>query len=206
MADMREALADPVFGTAPPIVDIQLVTSNAPNLARRSSHQERLAQLNEALGREAGALGPLPWEEVPLLRQLHRRHRPRRRAFRRGPRPRRLPPRPDGRAIASPWRSIRTRRSAASTGRAPPDALVRLRALPPKRSKSCTRSRSSSMTTYSKPRSTSPASATTPPTSQSGFSCRKCERRDCHQRAVPPLNRPLEVDFNEREVLPYRIG
>ena len=72
VADMREALADPVFGSAPPLGDIQLVASNAPNLARafltlHHAHrqtQERLAQLNEALGREDSALNPLPWEEV----------------------------------------------------------------------------------------------------------------------------------------------
>ena len=34
VADMREALADPVFGTPPPLGDLQLVASNAPNLAR----------------------------------------------------------------------------------------------------------------------------------------------------------------------------
>ena len=38
-----------------------------------------------------------------------------------------------------------------------------------------------------------------------GISCRICERRDCHQRAVPPLERPLAVDPNERGLLPYRI-
>jgi XRE family transcriptional regulator, fatty acid utilization regulator len=72
VADMREALADPVFGLAPPLGDIQLVAANAPNLARafltlHRAHreiQERLAQLNEALGRDEGALSPLPWEEV----------------------------------------------------------------------------------------------------------------------------------------------
>lgn len=72
VADMREALADPVFGLAPPLGDIQLVASNAPNLARafltlhraQRQTQERLAQLNEALGREDSALNPLPWEEV----------------------------------------------------------------------------------------------------------------------------------------------
>ena len=69
---MREALADPVFGTAPPLGDLQLVASNAPNLARafltlhraHRESQERLAQLNEALGRDEGALAPVPWEEV----------------------------------------------------------------------------------------------------------------------------------------------
>ena len=39
-----------------------------------------------------------------------------------------------------------------------------------------------------------------------GISCRICERRDCHQRAVPPLERPLSVDPDTRGVLPYRIG
>ena len=39
-----------------------------------------------------------------------------------------------------------------------------------------------------------------------GVSCRICERRDCHQRALPPLEWPLTVDPNARGVLPYRIG
>ncbi len=73
VADMREALADPVFGPEiPPLGDVQLLASNAPNLARafltlHRAHrqgQERLAQLNEALGREDNLLNPLPWEEV----------------------------------------------------------------------------------------------------------------------------------------------
>ncbi len=38
-----------------------------------------------------------------------------------------------------------------------------------------------------------------------GVSCRICERRDCHQRAVPPLERRLEVDAHRRGALPYRI-
>ena len=73
VADMREALADPVFGpSAPPLADLQLVASNAPTLARaflalhhahRQTH-ERLAQINEALGRDERPLQPLPWEEV----------------------------------------------------------------------------------------------------------------------------------------------
>lgn len=72
VADMREALADPVFGAAPPLGDLQLVAANAPNFARafltlhrahRESH-ERLAQLDEALGREGSTLAPVPWEEV----------------------------------------------------------------------------------------------------------------------------------------------
>jgi XRE family transcriptional regulator, fatty acid utilization regulator len=72
VADLREALADPVFGEMPPTADLQLVASNAPNLGRaflalHRAHregQERLAQLNEALGREDTLLAPLPWEEV----------------------------------------------------------------------------------------------------------------------------------------------
>ncbi|GAA0294477.1 helix-turn-helix domain-containing protein [Rhodovulum strictum] len=73
VSDMREALADPVFGDlAPPLADLRLAASNAPALARaflelhrayRQSH-ERLASLDEALGREDAGLGPSPWEEV----------------------------------------------------------------------------------------------------------------------------------------------
>ncbi|MCP1198967.1 short-chain fatty acyl-CoA regulator family protein [Notoacmeibacter sp. MSK16QG-6] len=36
-----------------------------------------------------------------------------------------------------------------------------------------------------------------------GISCRICERIDCHQRAVPPLKRPLTVEPNHRGRLPY---
>jgi len=39
-----------------------------------------------------------------------------------------------------------------------------------------------------------------------GVSCRTCERPDCHQRAVPPIERTLLVDENGRGVLPYRLG
>ncbi|MBL3570888.1 Cro/Cl family transcriptional regulator [Rhodovulum sulfidophilum] len=73
VSDMREALADPVFSDlAPPLADLRLAASNAPALARaflelhrayRQSH-ERLASLDEALGREDATLGPSPWEEV----------------------------------------------------------------------------------------------------------------------------------------------
>ncbi len=38
-----------------------------------------------------------------------------------------------------------------------------------------------------------------------GISCRICERKGCHQRAVPPLERQLKVDPNMRDVLPYSI-
>lgn len=73
VSDMREALADPVFtSNTPPVADLRLAASNAPALARafldlhrayRQSH-ERLASLDEALGREDAALKPSPWEEV----------------------------------------------------------------------------------------------------------------------------------------------
>jgi predicted transcriptional regulator len=38
-----------------------------------------------------------------------------------------------------------------------------------------------------------------------GISCRICERQDCHQRSVPPLERRLRVDPDRRAVLPYQI-
>lgn len=73
ISDMREALADPVFtGAAPALADLRLAASNAPTLARalldlhaayRQTH-ERLASLDEALGREDARLQPSPWEEV----------------------------------------------------------------------------------------------------------------------------------------------
>ena len=73
VTDMREALADPVFSDSPPLTDLRLVASNAPQLARafldlhrayRQTH-ERLASLDEALGRhDDTALRPSPWEEV----------------------------------------------------------------------------------------------------------------------------------------------
>lgn len=73
VSDMREALADPVFAdTMPPLADLRLAASNAPMLARaflelhrayRQNH-ERLASLDEALGREGGASRASPWEEV----------------------------------------------------------------------------------------------------------------------------------------------
>jgi XRE family transcriptional regulator, fatty acid utilization regulator len=72
VADMREALGDPVFGEAPPLPDLRLVASNAPALARsllelhrayRQAH-ERLASLDEALGRADAAVRSSPWEEV----------------------------------------------------------------------------------------------------------------------------------------------
>ena len=38
-----------------------------------------------------------------------------------------------------------------------------------------------------------------------GISCRICERRQCHQRSVPPLERQLRVDPDTRGVLPYQL-
>jgi predicted transcriptional regulator len=38
-----------------------------------------------------------------------------------------------------------------------------------------------------------------------GISCRICERTDCHQRSVPPLERRLTITPDERGVLPYRV-
>ena len=73
VSDMREALADPVFADAsPPLPDLRLTASNAPALARafldlhaayRQTH-ERLASLDEALGRDGARVAASPWEEV----------------------------------------------------------------------------------------------------------------------------------------------
>jgi hypothetical protein len=38
-----------------------------------------------------------------------------------------------------------------------------------------------------------------------GISCRICERPDCHQRSVPPLEKRLSVDPDRRGVIPYSI-
>ena len=38
-----------------------------------------------------------------------------------------------------------------------------------------------------------------------GISCRICERKQCHQRSVPPIARRLRVDPDMRGVLPYQI-
>ena len=38
-----------------------------------------------------------------------------------------------------------------------------------------------------------------------GISCRICDRRSCHQRSVPPLERRLSVDHMRRSVLPYDV-
>jgi predicted transcriptional regulator len=38
-----------------------------------------------------------------------------------------------------------------------------------------------------------------------GISCRICERVQCHQRAVPPLEGRLKIDADHRRDLPYRL-
>jgi len=38
-----------------------------------------------------------------------------------------------------------------------------------------------------------------------GISCRICERKLCHQRSVPPLERRLTINVNERGILPYQV-
>jgi len=73
VSDMREAVADPLFSDIlPPIADLRLAASNAPAFAHaflelhRSyrASQERLASLDEALGREDARSTPSAWEEV----------------------------------------------------------------------------------------------------------------------------------------------
>ena len=73
VTDMREALADPVFADgAPPLADLRLAASNAPALARAflklhsayKQSSERLASLDDALGRDDSPARPSPWEEV----------------------------------------------------------------------------------------------------------------------------------------------
>jgi predicted transcriptional regulator len=70
---MREAFSDPIFGDTPPqLADMRLTASNAPSIARAfldlhrayRQTQERLASLDEALGRDDARLQPSPWEEV----------------------------------------------------------------------------------------------------------------------------------------------
>lgn len=38
-----------------------------------------------------------------------------------------------------------------------------------------------------------------------GISCRICERKMCHQRSVPPLERSLSIAPDHRGVLPYEV-
>jgi predicted transcriptional regulator/DNA-binding XRE family transcriptional regulator len=73
ISDMREAMADPVLAEdVPPMADLRLTASNAPALARafltlhkayRQTH-ERLASLDEVLGRGETRAQASPWEEV----------------------------------------------------------------------------------------------------------------------------------------------
>ncbi|MFK7879782.1 short-chain fatty acyl-CoA regulator family protein [Roseobacter sp.] len=73
VSDMREAIADPLFADAlPPLADLRLAASNAPGFAHAflelhrtyRQMQERLASLDEVLGREDARTTPGPWEEV----------------------------------------------------------------------------------------------------------------------------------------------
>jgi len=72
VADMYEALADPLFDDPPPLADLQLAATNAPRLARafltlHRAHrqtQDRLGLLDEAMGRDEASPGQQPWEEV----------------------------------------------------------------------------------------------------------------------------------------------
>ncbi len=73
VSDMSEALTDPLFDDAePPLADLRLAASNAPGLARSfldlhkayRESQERLASLDEALGRDGSSVRQSPWEEV----------------------------------------------------------------------------------------------------------------------------------------------
>lgn len=39
-----------------------------------------------------------------------------------------------------------------------------------------------------------------------GISCRICERGNCHQRSVPPVERRLQVDPDRRDIVPYSVA
>lgn len=72
VVDMAEALADPLFDSAPPLPDLRLAASNTPMLARafldlyraHRAGQDRLAALDEALGATGQNALTSPWEEV----------------------------------------------------------------------------------------------------------------------------------------------
>ncbi|MEO0912225.1 MAG: short-chain fatty acyl-CoA regulator family protein [Pseudomonadota bacterium] len=72
VADMREALVDPVFGAAPTLAELQLVAGNAPGVAKaflalyraHRARVEQMASLSDVLGEEGSGLAPQPWEEV----------------------------------------------------------------------------------------------------------------------------------------------
>jgi hypothetical protein len=38
-----------------------------------------------------------------------------------------------------------------------------------------------------------------------GISCRICDRKNCHQRSVPPLERKLTISPDRRDILPYDV-
>jgi len=38
-----------------------------------------------------------------------------------------------------------------------------------------------------------------------GVTCRLCPRQSCDQRAFPPADRPIRVDPDNRQVVPYSI-
>ena len=71
-ADLREALSDPLFDEAPGMADVEILAANAPRLAHafltlHRAHRaanERLAALDDRIGRDESALKPSPWEEV----------------------------------------------------------------------------------------------------------------------------------------------
>ncbi len=73
VTDMREVLADPIFADSPPpLTDLELAASNAPALARAfiqlhrayTQSYERLASLDDVIGRSGAAAAQSPWEEV----------------------------------------------------------------------------------------------------------------------------------------------
>ncbi|WP_287384560.1 short-chain fatty acyl-CoA regulator family protein, partial [Sphingobium sp.] len=39
-----------------------------------------------------------------------------------------------------------------------------------------------------------------------GITCRLCPRQSCDQRAFPPADRPIHVDPDNRQIVPYWIG
>lgn len=72
VVDMAEALADPLFDSAPSLTDLRLAASNTPGLVRsfldlyraHREGQDRLAALDEALGATGQNALTSPWEEV----------------------------------------------------------------------------------------------------------------------------------------------
>ena len=72
IADLQEALADPIFKTTPSIADLQLIAGNAPALARSMldlyrgyrNQNERFLSFDSTLGGATFDTDPQPWEEV----------------------------------------------------------------------------------------------------------------------------------------------